>query len=93
MVRIFPNSASSLCLIWALATETRDAWVTSYRYLEVELGLHGILAIPGVRMKTRKNRICVANRLAEQLATHPTPSSGDLKLEKILDTTCRSLTG
>ena len=39
MVGIFPNEASCLQLIRALAAETYDDWVTGKRYLSGAIGL------------------------------------------------------
>ncbi len=37
MVRIFPNTASCLRLVRALAVETHEEWIEGTRYLNMEL--------------------------------------------------------
>ena len=39
VIRIFPNEASCLRLIRALAVETHDQWVSGKRYLTGRIGL------------------------------------------------------
>ncbi len=39
VVRIFPNEASCLRLIRALAVETHEHWISGKRYLTGEIGL------------------------------------------------------
>ena len=39
VVRIFPNEASCLRLIRALAVETHDHWISGKRYLTGDIGL------------------------------------------------------
>ena len=37
MVRLFPNGASCLRLVWALAVETHEGWLEASRYLSMDL--------------------------------------------------------